>query len=55
VPGISAYTLDAFLAQANSLDVSRLESAVMELQDETQLARGLLVLAELRSRSNTLQ
>lgn len=50
VPGAAAFTLPEFLRAAKALDHARLEGAVLSLKGETQLADGLIALAELRLR-----
>jgi len=47
-PRVHTYSLDAVLAQAKNMELSKLESAIAELQDETLLVNALLALAELR-------
>jgi hypothetical protein len=47
VPSVSTYNLDAFLVQVKAAEISRLESALLGLHDETQMAKALLALAEL--------
>jgi hypothetical protein len=49
IPGVSTYTIDAFLEQADAAEFSRLESVVLELRDETQLANALLTIASLKA------
>ena len=47
-PGVDVFTISAFLEQARAVEFSQLESAVLELKDETHLVNGLLALAKLR-------
>jgi hypothetical protein len=47
-PGVAVFTISAFLEQARAVEFSQLESAVLELQDETHRVNGLLALAKLR-------
>jgi hypothetical protein len=47
-PGVDVFTIDAFLERAKAAEFSLLESAVLELKDETHLVNGLLALAKLR-------
>jgi hypothetical protein len=48
-PGVDVFTISAFLEQAKAAEFPQLESAVLELRDETHMVNGLLALAKLRS------
>lgn len=48
VPGIGAYSLADFIAQAKGVDFMRLEASVGTLHSELQLTKGYLALATLR-------
>jgi hypothetical protein len=50
VSSVSAFTLDAFLADATKLDSDRLAATIQALRDETTLAAAWVRLAELRLR-----
>jgi len=50
-PGAPAYPLNSFLLSVKGSELTKLESAVLELVDETQLAQGLLALTEAHLRS----
>jgi hypothetical protein len=47
-PGVDVFTISAFLEPAKAAEFGQLESAVLELHDETHLVDGLLALAKLR-------
>lgn len=48
VPRVSAFSIQAFLAQAKPLDPARLETVVAGLRNETQRASALIAIAALR-------
>ncbi len=48
VTGVSAYSLEAFIAQAKAMDFMQLEATVEGLHNELQLTRAYLALAQLR-------
>jgi hypothetical protein len=50
-PVAPAYSLNSFLLSVKASELTKLESAVLELVDETQLAQGLLALTEAHLRS----
>lgn len=47
-PGVTAFSLEAFIAQAKDLDFPQLAAAIGELHNELQLTKGYLALAGLR-------
>ena len=47
-PGVDVFTISAFLERAKGAEFAQLESAVLELHDESHLVDGLLALAKLR-------
>ena len=50
-PSLDAFALEAFLERAQAVGFDKLESAVLELRDESQLVNALLALAKLRVRA----
>jgi hypothetical protein len=48
VPGVSAFTLTAFLASSGALDPDRTAAAVLGLRDETTQSAAWVSLAALR-------
>jgi hypothetical protein len=50
VPGATTLTLPEFVRAAKTIDPARLESSILGQRGETQVADGLVALAELRLR-----
>jgi hypothetical protein len=48
VPGVGAFSLEAFIAQAKDVDFMRLNAAVAGLRNEVQLAKAYVAMAKLR-------
>jgi hypothetical protein len=47
-PGVEVFTIDALMERARAIELSKLESAVLELRDEAHQVNALLALAKLR-------
>jgi len=48
VPGVSVFSLPAFLRGAKTLDFTRLDAVVAGVRNENRLAKALVALVELR-------